>query len=102
MIKDMKKKEKLLHELELKLWQSTCYSQEPLTIKKFLYHLIRHILLPFKRQGWFGYCDSCGKFRTGLSKDVVDTDYDVDEEGGHAYPIYGMVCENCFENYLEN
>jgi len=97
--KEPSSKEKLLHELEIKLLRWTCYEQKPMTVRKLLKDIyVSKILAPFKRKGWFGYCDVCGKFRFGLIRDIVDADSEQDEDGTwHYIPIKGWSCQCCFE-----
>jgi hypothetical protein len=95
MTRRISKKEKLLHELQLKICGFTCYSDTKLTTGKFIKSLFRKSISPFKRKGWFGICDRCGLFRGRLQKEVIDCEPEQNESGWTSYPIYGMVCRDC-------
>ena len=92
------KQHEFLHSLEMKYLNFTVH---PSTLKDFKRRFIQHLILPFKELGLFGFCSHCSKFKFNLVKNVIDTDYDEDEEGTHAYPICGMVCSKCDEE-LDN
>jgi hypothetical protein len=97
----MTKNEKRLHDMSMNLCHFTVYDDKPMTLKRLFIRIFKHMIDPFRKKGWFGFCENCGQFKTGLTHQIIDTDYDqdVDESGNTTnvtYPIYGQVCQKCF------
>lgn len=98
MNKKLSAAERFLHWLEMRVIRSTTYSSTPLTFRRFIIHFFRHFIYPFKKRGWFGFCDYCGKFRWKLERQAVDTEFtDDDPDGPMTYAVYGMVCSRCYD-----